>query len=91
VIYGAGEVADIILNMMYSENLLETFSIKIIDDCSNKVGTYLYEVEISPFESLYIYDFDAILLGSYTYRDDMIRKLNDANINKSQIISYFNL
>jgi len=90
VIYGAGEVANIILNMMYTENLFDTFEVLIIDDSNEKIGLTLYDVPIESFSSIFNLNYDAILIGSYTYREEMVKKLNSAKVANIKIISFFN-
>lgn len=90
IIYGAGKVANIILNMMYSENLFDLFDVMLIDDDVKKNGESLYNLRINSFSIINKKDYDAILIGSYTYREEMVKKLVNSNVKAVKIINIFN-
>jgi predicted transcriptional regulator len=89
VIYGAGDVASIILNVLMSENLLSKFELSIVDDDNIKVGKIFFGIEIRDFKDLNSMIYDSVFLGSYTYREIMFEKVIKYGVPENKIIKYF--
>jgi DNA-binding MarR family transcriptional regulator len=89
LIYGAGEVATIILNVLVSENMHSKFELSIIDDDKTKVGNQIAGIQIYSPQEIDKISFDSVFLGSYTYREIMYLKALNMGISKEKIIKYF--
>jgi DNA-binding MarR family transcriptional regulator len=89
VIYGAGDVASIILNVLMNENLLSKFELSIVDDDNTKVGKKFFGFKIKDFKELNSIVYDSVFLGSYTYREIMFEKAIKYGVPEKKIIKYF--
>jgi DNA-binding MarR family transcriptional regulator len=89
VIYGAGEVATIILNVIISEEMIPRFKLSIIDDDFDKIGKQILGIQIQSTDDIKSILYDSVFLGSYTYRDKMYKKALDMGIPVEKIIRYF--
>ncbi len=89
LLYGAGEVAEILLEAIKSRpnNLLTI--VGIIDDDPKKVGLTLVDVPIIAKSSMNQFDFDGILVSSYTNRKQIKNHLHILNYPTSNIIEFF--
>lgn len=89
LLYGAGEVAEILLSVFNDSD--EQFDIiGIIDDDVNKIGTLLYGKSIISLNSINDLKYDAILISSYTNNEVIYQKLlNCDNVNMSCVIQFF--
>lgn len=91
VMYGAGEVAEITLQVFVEEAPLPLEVVSVIDDSPNKQGTSILGIDIISKEVLKEIDFDCILISSYTHRDVIKDKLLGLGINENIIFDYFSL
>ena len=90
LLYGAGEVAEILLSVLNSEKEKQFRIIGIIDDDESKIGTYLLKKPIIDMASIKDFDYDAILISSYTNNLDIYKKLTDnKEIDINCIIQFF--
>ena len=88
LLYGAGEVAEIILDVIKDDKLLLKV-VAIIDDDDAKWNTTLRDIEITGLESIAKFTFDGVFVSSYTHRASIHRKLVVRNYAKSKIIQFF--
>lgn len=86
--YGAGEVAEIMLNVIVSTNVSLTV-LAVIDDNSKKQGKKLLDKNIIPLEEINKYDYDGVLISSYNHSHDIYEKLINLNIQKEKILRFF--
>ena len=90
LLYGAGEVAEILLSVLNNEKEKQFRIVGIIDDDENKIGTYLLKKPIIDIGSIKKFDFDAILISSYKHNADIYKKLSDdKRIDMNCIIQFF--
>jgi FlaA1/EpsC-like NDP-sugar epimerase len=90
LLYGAGEVAEIILEVINSENVFTLSVEAVIDDDQNKQNKILSKkriVSISEIDNIY---HDGILISSYTHHKDITNNLSKINYDKNKIIEFFN-
>lgn len=89
LMYGAGEVAEILLSVFNDSD--EQFDIiGIIDDDINKIGTFLYSKPIISLNDINDLEYDAILISSYTNNEVIYQKLlNYDNIDMNCVIQFF--
>ena len=88
-IYGAGEVATIILSVLVSEEMTTRFKLSVIDDDINRVGNKILGIQIQSTKDINEIYYDSVFLGSYTYRDSMYSKALNIGIPADKIIKYF--
>ena len=89
LLYGAGEVAEIILQTIQDDAHIPLEIIAVIDDDKTKIGNKLINKNIITRNDISAYDHDAILVSSYTHHDGIIRKLNDINYDEHKVLSFF--
>ena len=87
--YGAGEVAEIMVNVINNTPSLALTVLAIIDDDEEKIGTNLINIPIISLSEIKTFDYDGILVSSYGHSKAISNKLNEANSDKSKIIKFF--
>lgn len=87
--YGAGEVAEIILQVIKNDykGLLEVKA--IIDDDVEKQNKMIVNTKIISLLDKDQYEFDGIFVSSYTNRHQIIKNLKNVGVNEKQIIGFF--
>lgn len=88
-LYGAGEVAEVILYVLTNDfkNVIEV--IGIIDDDLNKQSKTINRIPIVSSDLLIKEEYDLVLVSSYTNKEKIIKKLEILNIDKKKIIAFF--
>ena len=89
LLYGAGEVAEIMLQTIQDDAHIPLEVIAVIDDDKMKIGNKLINKKVITRNDIKAYDHDAILVSSYTHHDEIVRKLNELNYDKNKILSFF--
>lgn len=89
LLYGAGEVAEILLQTIKTSKNIDTKIVGIVDDSLNKQNTELLNVKIVSRDSIKDYVHDGILISSYTHKDKMRKKLDIINYPSDKIIEFF--
>ena len=88
--YGAGEVCELILYVINNLNEeLKLDVLAVIDDDENKIGTLITGIEVIRKEDINKYDYDGILVSSYTHNFTIKEKLKKLNIDENKIIEFF--
>jgi len=90
-LYGAGEVAEILLHTIYSSKKPSLSILGVIDDDIEKVGNSLYNTPIVSLESVKNTNHDGILISSYTNKSSIIDKLTDFHYESNKIYNFFDL
>ena len=88
VLYGAGEVAEIFLQVIRYE-AVDLDVLGIIDDDLNKQGSTLLDVTIIDFYTGMKTNYDGILVSTYGYHEAIRTKLLNHGIPSSQILGFF--
>jgi DNA-binding MarR family transcriptional regulator len=91
LLYGAGEVCEILLNAIKSSKIVSIKAQAIIDDNIEKVGNKIGSTSIISRESISQYQHDGILISSYTNNESIYNKLIQAGYSKDRIIQFFSL
>lgn len=91
LLYGAGEVAEILLNAIKSSKAVAIKAIAIVDDDLEKLGNSLIDSVIISNKSINDYDHDGILISSYTNNELIYKKLIELKYPKNKIIQFFTL
>lgn len=89
LLYGAGEVAELLLLVVNDYNKLNV--IGIIDDDLNKQGKYLLNVPIFSDDMIERFGYDAILISNYVSRDIIYDKLINKGYPKERIIMFIEI
>jgi DNA-binding MarR family transcriptional regulator len=89
LLYGAGEVAEILLNVIYTDHEIPLKVMGIVDDDKNKQGKYLVNTKIVGSEDIKDINHDGILIASYTNSKEIYEKLNKMDYNRSKVIRFF--
>lgn len=89
LLYGSGEVAEILLNTINSIHESAIKIVGVLDDDVMKIGKKFIETNIISLNDLKSINYDGILISSYTNHNKMFNKLKERQINESKIISFF--
>jgi DNA-binding MarR family transcriptional regulator len=90
-LYGAGEVAEILLHTIYSSDSTSLTILGVIDDDIEKVGSYIYNTPIVSLDSINGQEHDGVLISSYTNKNSIINKLNQHEYDENKIYNFFDL
>lgn len=88
LLYGAGEVAEIILQTLKEESI-SLKVIALIDDDKTKEGSKILNTSIIGPHQIGQYEHDGILVSSYTHQQAIYTKLVGMLYDKSRIIQFF--
>lgn len=91
LLYGAGEVAEILLQSILTKNNNTIEVICVIDDDINKQGKTLLNTPIVSIDNIDVIEHDGILVSSYNNRFQITSKLILKNYPKEKIINFFDL
>lgn len=91
LLYGAGEVAEILLNVIYTDHDIPLRVMGIVDDDRNKQGKYLVNTKIISSDEIKNIEHDGILIASYTNSKEIYDKLLKLRYNKSKILKLFSI
>ena len=88
-LYGAGDMAAIILDLVETDKKFLWNIEGIIDDDPIKIGDSFRLYKVLGFNSVIRSSFDYIIITSYNYHLKIYNKLISAGINRKKIISFF--
>lgn len=89
LLYGAGEVAEIILKSMNDDNKIPLKVLAVVDDNKNKRNQLIINTPIIDIEDIVRYDHDGILISSYTHNDAIYQKLIQSGYPEHKIFHFF--
>lgn len=90
LLYGAGEVAEILLDICRQQEYdLEV--VGIIDDEEEKQNTQIRKIKVYSNKEIKSIKHDGIVITSYTFEKDIIKKLKDIKYPKEKIVRYFEI
>ena len=89
LLYGAGEVAEIMLQVMNDDNNLPLEVLAVIDDNFSKKGELIVNLPIIQKEDIKKYEHDGILVSSYKHNDVINTNLNQIKYPSEKIINFF--
>lgn len=89
LLYGAGEVAEIILNVLNDDSNISLEVLAIIDDDINRQNETIANLSIISKENIIKYYHDGILVSSYKHRKLIRSKLIEINYPEKQILEFF--
>jgi len=89
LLYGAGEVAEIMLQVMNDDNNIPLEVLAVIDDDASKQNDTIVNKPIIGSEQIKSFVHDGILVSSFKHHDAINNKLDSINYNKNNIINFF--
>lgn len=89
LLYGAGEVAEIISGVIKGRTNEQLKVLAMIDDDENKQGKELLGYKIIARNEIPDYDHDGIIITSYTFEDDIINQLKQIKYPEDKIERFF--
>lgn len=89
LLYGAGEVSEMILHAIMTSKTNEVNVLAVIDDDLNKIGQKIGNYVIIPRESIRDFEHDGILISTYTKKDVIKEKLLMIDYPIENIIEFF--
>lgn len=89
LLYGAGEVAEIILQVINDNNTVSLDVIAVVDDDEMKRNSIFSGKRIISLDEIKNMNYDGILISAYTQAKIMYDKLMKKNIDKNKIITFF--
>lgn len=89
ILYGAGEVAEIMLQVMNDDNQIPLEVVAVIDDNKDRVGDKLVNLPIITLNELSKYSHDGIMISSYKHHETIHKNLVKIDYPKSKIIHFF--
>ena len=89
LLYGAGEVAEILLQTIVTDKEIPINILGIIDDDISKQNNTLLRTKIISINDINNIDHDGVLISSYTNNELILSKLKQANYDVKRIIQFF--
>ena len=89
ILYGAGEVAEIMLQVINTDKSIPLNAIAIIDDNPDKLNQYISGTLIIPLEKIDSLKHDGILISSYTNKELIYKNLINYGYAVNKIIHFF--
>lgn len=89
IFYGAGEVAEILLQTINDDNSIPIEIVAVVDDSKEKIGKRIVNHVIQDPLIISTEQHDAIMISSYTNHDKIYKKLIEKNYPKNKIVYFF--
>ena len=89
LLYGAGEVAEIMLQIMNDDHTLPLEVLAVIDDNPLKNGDVIVNLPIIQKEDIDLYVHDGILVSSYKHHEAINTNLKEINYPVEKIVNFF--
>ena len=89
ILYGAGEVAEIMLQVMNDDNQIPLEVVAVIDDNKDRVGDKLVNIPIITLNELSKYIHDGIMISSYKHHETIHKNLVKIDYPQNKIIHFF--
>lgn len=91
LLYGAGEVSEILLQSILTDKDIPIEVVGVIDDDNKKQGQALLGTSIMSLDSIENINHDGILIASYTNKNQIMTNLLNQNYDINKIINFFQL
>jgi len=89
ILYGAGEVAEIMLQVISTDKMIPVEVVAVIDDDVSKIDKTIVNRSIIALENIEEYGHDGIMISSYTNSEIIKKKLMSIDYGDSRILSFF--
>lgn len=91
LLYGAGEVSEILLQSILTDKDIPIEIVGVIDDDYKKQGQALLGTSIMSLDSIGNIKHDGILIASYTNKNQIMTNLLSHNYDVNRILNFFQL
>lgn len=91
ILYGAGEVAEILLQTIVFDKTIPIKILAVIDDDEEKQNQILLNSKIISVRDLKYYEHDGILISSYSNKNTILKELIKINYNTDKILNFFEI
>ena len=89
LVYGAGEVAETILGIIKGRTYKPLKVLALIDDDEAKQGKKLLGYKIISREEINQYEHDGVVITSYSFEDDITKRLKEIDYPEDKIERFF--
>ena len=89
LLYGAGEVAESLLQVIRNDRTIPISIEALIDDDPKKQGLLLWNTPVIKEEDIGLYSHDGILISSYTNNEQIYQRLLAIKYDKKKILRFF--
>jgi len=89
LLYGAGEVAESLLQVIRNDRTIPISIEALIDDDPKKQGLLLWNTPVIKEEEIGLYPHDGILISSYLNNEQIYQKLLAIKYDKKKIVRFF--
>ena len=89
LLYGAGEVAETILGILKNRIDKSLKVIALVDDNEQKQNNTLLGYDIIPREEIKNHKHDGIVITSYTFEEDIRKRLEEIDYLKDKVERFF--
>lgn len=89
VLYGAGEIAEIILATINNDKGIQLSVSAVIDDDKNKQGKMIYNTSVVDLNFINDFQHDCIIIASYNNYRDILKRLIRMNYPRKKIKYFF--
>ncbi|NMA85671.1 MAG: winged helix-turn-helix transcriptional regulator [Epulopiscium sp.] len=89
LLYGAGEVAETIIEVVRDNKDSGLNIVAIVDDDKAKIGTEMLGYKVVSINNISGINHDAIIITSYTYEEDISKKLMEAGYPRDRAVRFF--
>ncbi len=91
LLYGAGEVSEILLQSILTDKDILIEVVGVIDDDYNKQGQTLLTTPIVSLDSIGNIKHDGVLIASYTNKNQIMTNLLNQNYDINKVLNFFQL
>jgi len=91
LLYGAGEVAEIFLQVIIGDKNIPIKVVAVIDDDCSKQGQFLLSTPIMSLDLINNINHDGILIASYTNKNQILINLLNHNHDRNKILNFFEI
>jgi predicted transcriptional regulator len=91
LLYGAGEVAEIFLQVIIGDKNIPIKVVAVIDDDCSKQGQFLLSTPIMSLDLIKNINYDGILIASYTNKNQILINLLNHNHDRNKILNFFEI
>jgi FlaA1/EpsC-like NDP-sugar epimerase len=89
LLYGAGEVAEIMLQVMNDDNNIPLEVLAVVDDDLKRQNDVIVNIPIVNKENINQFDHDGILISSYKHHEVIRKNLVEIKYPLEQILDFF--
>ena len=89
LLYGAGEVAEIMLRVIDDDNDSRLCVLAVVDDDISKIDSIFHKKKSISVNSIKNYQVDGVLISSYKHLDKIYESLKKVKYDESKIIKFF--